>query len=295
MTTIRTFMGTLAISVVSLASFVAGCGGGSSSPITEDDFCQQKAEKECQVSARCGTGLPACVTQRKAKCLAVVAMTKTAKRVFTPTNVAGCVNKAGSVYAQQTIAPSDLAALDDICGFVFQGTSTDVCTVKYECAGGVNSKICDKGQCKAQIVTNKGQGCANAGQVCAAGSYCADDPATATVGDLVCVGKAAQSAACSTDIPCQEMFRCDGITNTCAARLASGDSCTSNDDCAVATPYCDPYIGNKCDQGLSFAAGAAACSDYGGTALTGTGGSGGGQGGSGGSNSDAGSDAIPAG
>ena len=289
MITIRTVMGTLAIGVVSLASLVSGCGGGSSSPLTEDDFCTQKAQKECQVTARCGTMLTACETQRKAKCLAFVTATRTARRVFTPTNVAGCVNKTNSIYAQQTITPANLADLDDVCNFVFQGTSADSCTVKYECAGSVNSKICDKGQCKAQMVTDKGAGCA-------AGSYCADDPATATVGDLVCVAKAGQSADCGATVPCLETFRCDATSNTCAARLASGESCTSSDDCASAAPYCDPYIGNKCDLGLSFAPGAAACVDYGGPGLTGTGGSGGGgTGGSGVGNSDAGSDTTPAG
>jgi hypothetical protein len=53
------------------------------------------------------------------------------------------------------------------------------------------------------------------------------------------------------------------------------DPCTSNDDCGTAAPYCDPYVGSKCDLGLAFAGGAASCADYGGAAPTGTGGSGG--------------------
>ena len=44
----------------------------------------------------------------------------------------------------------------------------------------------------------------------------------------------------------------------------AGDLCGSSGDCASAAPYCDQYIGCKCDLGLSFAAGANACVDYGG-------------------------------
>src|SRR3954452_14652630 len=50
-------------------ALVSGCGGGSGTPVTEDSYCEQKAEKECQVSPKCGTGMTACVTQRKTACL----------------------------------------------------------------------------------------------------------------------------------------------------------------------------------------------------------------------------------
>lgn len=271
----RNVTGMLAL-VVSAAA-VAGCGGGgSSTPLTEDDFCAQKAAKECQVTAKCGTMVSSCVAQRKTKCLMVVASTKTVTRVFRPENVPGCINKTNTVYGLATIKPTDLADMDDVCAYVFQGSSSDACSVKYDCAGGVNAKICDKGQCKAKMVTNKGSGCANAGQVCAVGAYCADDPMT-TAADLTCLGKAAQSATCSDTVPCLETFRCDAATSTCMTRLGSGESCTSSDDCAPSTPFCDPYLNGKCDLGLSFAAGASSCVDYGGTGTpTGSGGSSGG-------------------
>jgi hypothetical protein len=258
------------------AALLAGCGGGgSSTPISESDFCAQKADKECQVpTAKCGNVTKAaCVAQRQALCLTVVAASKTAPRVFKPGNVPACVAKASATYAKTTITPADLADLDNVCAYVFQGNSTTACTVKYDCAGGVDSKICDKGQCSVKTVKNKTAGCANPGEVCnPADSYCANAPGAASP---TCLPKAAQSEPCSASIPCVPAMRCDGVTGTCVPRAMATESCTVSDDCATAAPFCDPYIGNKCDLGLSFAPGADACSAFGG-ASSGTGGSGGG-------------------
>jgi hypothetical protein len=73
-------------------------------------------------------------------------------------------------------------------------------------------------------------------------------------------------------------------------RLTANMSCVTSDDCATATPYCDPYTGNTCDVGLIFAPTATvACADYGGTpSAGGTGGSGGGGTGGASGNGDAG-------
>ena len=257
-------------------ALLAGCGGGgSATPITPDDLCAQKADKECQVVSRCGNVTkPNCVAQRKALCLTVAASSTTAVRKFRPGTVASCVNKANTVYAKTTITPTDLADLDNICAYVFQGDSATTCTVKYDCAGGVDAKICDKGQCSTKVVKNKGQGCANPGEVCnPADSYCAN---AAGASSPTCLAKALQSEACSATIPCIPTMRCDSGTNTCVPRAMATESCGTSEDCATAAPYCDPYIGHKCDVGLSFAAGALTCVDYGGGGLsTGTGGSGG--------------------
>jgi len=83
--------------------------------------------------------------------------------------------------------------------------------------------------------------------------------------------------ACDATNPCVETLRCAG---TCVALVAAAGACTSNSDCASAAPYCDPYSGHKCEVGLAFAPTAtAACADYGGAAVSGTGGSPGGTGG----------------
>jgi len=269
------------------AGGLIGCGGGGSStpPITEDVFCTQKAEKECQVTTRCGTASPAvCATQRKAVCLMAAAEAKQAGvRRFHVENVGACVNKTNSVYAKTTpITPAELADMADVCALVFHGDSATTCAVKYDCKDA--SRICDKGNCAVRVVKNKGQLCGNPGEVCSAGAYCAPDPANNNL--FTCLGKAAQSMACSATIPCLENLRCDS-TSTCQARVNATETCATNDDCIATAPYCDPYIGHKCDSGLSFAGGAAACADYG-AGATGSGGSGGaGTGGSGGGDNDA--------
>jgi len=243
-------------------ALVSGCGGGSGTPLTEDSYCEQKAEKECQVAPKCGTGMTACVTQRKTACLAVNAASKTPPRIFTPSNVGPCIDKTNSVYAKSLAAgatQADLDAMTDVCAYVFQGNSTDVCTVKYDCKD--KSQICDKGICVKQMNVNKGAFCVSPGQVCSADSYCANDTATSM---LKCLPKAVQSAPCSATIPCIDPYRCDGPSGTCMPKFMAGQFCGNSSECAAAAGFCDPFLGCKCDTGLSFAAGALACADYGG-------------------------------
>ena len=241
---------------------VSGCGGGSSTPVTEDSYCTDKAAKECQVAAKCGTDVTACQTQRHTICLAVNAASKSATRFFTPGNVSACVNQTNTVYAKANSSQAtqtDIDNMNDICAYVFQGTSTAACTVKYECKN--KSQICDKGLCVAQTPVAKGAFCVSPGQTCSSDSYCAMDTAT---NQLKCLAKAAQGAPCGATVPCVDPYRCDSASGTCMTKLTSGAFCGSSADCLPAAPFCDQYIGCKCDLGLSFAAGANACADYGG-------------------------------
>jgi len=266
---------------IAMAAAMNGCGGGgSSTPITLADFCQQKAEKECVVTSRCASDANACKVQRAAACMTFANNAIVAPRVFHPENINNCLNQTTAVYTKSTvILPTDLAKMDDACNWVIQGDRKmlEPCTVKYDCASQNN--ICDKGKCATMSTKNKGDQCGNLGEVCASGSYCMQD----TGGAFTCVAKAAQSAACNATVPCLENLHCDA-TNTCQPRVTTG-ACTTSDDCAASVPYCDPYVGGRCDMGRTFGGGAAACVDYGGSASTGVGGSpGGGTGGSTGGN-----------
>jgi hypothetical protein len=261
---------------------LAGCGGGgSSTPITESAFCEQKADAECQVTDRCGSTKAACTAERMALCTAFASAAKASgKRFFVAANVGTCINKTTAVYAKTSaITPADTADIDDACNYVFQGTGEvqiAECTVKYDCAGRV---ICDKGFCANATTNAVNAPCAGPGAVCAAGSYCAPNAS----GNLVCTAKGMSGAACSATAPCLETLRCNG---TCGERLPMNSACTSNDDCAATAPYCDPYAGNVCFSGLFFAPNSSSCADFGGSSSAGTGGttggSGGGTGGSGG-------------
>jgi hypothetical protein len=257
-----------------LTFLVAGCGGGGGAPVTESDFCLRKAEAECQVTARCASSMSACINQRMGMCTQFAMAAKMGTRVFTPGNVNACIDKTRSVYAKTSpITPQDLADVDDACNYVFQGTGVvqvNMCTVKYDCKDRV---ICDKDYCATATTKSSGQPCGNAGEVCATGSYCADNAA----GNKVCTPKAMTGTACSATVPCLESLRCSN--GTCTDRVAANGTCTSNDDCATAAPYCDPYAPNRCTPGLSFATGAPACADFGGTTTAGTAGTSGGAGG----------------
>jgi hypothetical protein len=251
-----------------LAPLGAGCGGGGgAAPLTEDTFCEQKAQKECQVTAKCGTATSACVVQRAAQCHIVAGMSKTPPRVFHPENVSKCVSQTATVYAKSVITPTDLAQMDDVCAYVFQGDSEAGCAVNYDCKG---TKICDKNLCATKVMKNRGALCGNPGEICVAGSYCAVDSVS---GALTCLAKGAMSAVCNAATPCLETLRCDATSGMCAPLRMPNEGCASSSECPAAAPYCDPYVGNKCDIGLSFAPTAvAACADYGGGSSSGTGG-----------------------
>ena len=235
------------VQAAAMAGLLAGCGGGGSSkPLTETDFCNQKAEAECQVSDRCVTDKDACKADRMTVCTTFVSDAKASgTRFFTEGNVSNCINKTTSVYAKTApITPTDMNDVSDACNYVFQGKAkvTEACTVK--------SHICDKGLCAPKVTKNSGDLCGNPGEICNTGSFCMMNGAT-----YMCMARVASGMACNTSTPpCLESLRC--------------------------ASYCDPYAGNKCDPGLSFAVGAPVCNDFGGS---GSGPGTGGQGGTGGS------------
>jgi len=273
-----------------LVALTHGCGGGgSTTTVTPDTFCTDYASKECQVVSKCGLpDMSACTAVRKTKCLGDVAQRQTATRVFKTSNISACLNQVNNVYSTNgTIPVAKLDQMDDACQYVFQGSvkANSPCTIKYDCDG---TMICDKGLCANKVVKNLNDLCGNPGEICNTGSYCQQMGAV-----YKCVAKHMASEACDVDTnPCLEALRC--LNGTCQARADSGGACTSDDDCATAVAYCDPYIGNKCDTGLTFGGGAAACAAFGGSASAGgTGGasgSGGAPGSGGASGDDAGTD-----
>jgi hypothetical protein len=259
-------------------ALLAGCGGGgSSAPITESEFCSQKAEAECQVTAQCLTDATACKSQRVAACMAFATQSKASgKRVFVPGNVGTCVNKTRSYYAKTTpITVADMTDMAEACNYVYQGdgeVNVDMCDVKYDCKDRV---ICDKGFCATSKSVSST--CGNPGDVCPTGQFCTMNMSSV----FVCMPKGSSGDTCNATTPCLENLRC-GPAGTCTDRVAMAMACTSNDDCVTTASYCDPYAGMRCGLGLSFASGSASCADYGGTSTPGTAGSGGGAGGTGG-------------
>lgn len=235
---------------------------------TYDSMCTDVAAQECQVASTCLVTTDACTTARKTICLSnASAAISSGGRSYTAGRAEDCVNKTRDTYKKSPITPKDLADLADTCGRVYAGSKQkgDACTSNYDCTG---SMICDKSHCADKVQKNKGDGCANPGEVCETGTYCASS------GDVkICTPKLDLGGACDATKPCLETARCEN--GTCTARVGIGQSCSTtrdatdpNADCSSAAPYCDTAAGSLCAPGLSFAAKAPDCSAYGGTAVT---------------------------
>ena len=126
--------------VAAIAGLFVGCGGGGGgTPLTETEFCKQKAEAECVVTDRCVTTKTDCQADRMAVCMG--AAKANGKRLFVANNVGACINKTKSVYGKTSaITPTELADTDDVCNYVFQGkgkVNEDNCDTKYDCADRV--------------------------------------------------------------------------------------------------------------------------------------------------------------
>ena len=118
-----------------------GCGGGGGgTPLTETEFCKQKAEAECVVTDRCVTTKTDCEADRRA-----VARNSSVRRRLIETPLRRGqrrqLREQGEVGLQQDLAdhPTELADLDDVCNYVFQGkgkVNEDICDTQYDCAIG---------------------------------------------------------------------------------------------------------------------------------------------------------------
>ncbi|MEO8875990.1 MAG: hypothetical protein ABI461_10410 [Polyangiaceae bacterium] len=245
-----------AMAMVSLA-----CSSSDPGPKYPDvaSFCSQWATEECQVASRCASSASTCQSARQADCQTFASAATTGSRTYTAVNGESCINKIHDIYSGaaggSSITPTQMSDMAEVCNRAFSGTvgSLKACGDSYDCADGL---ICDKGLCANSVTKNQGDLCGNPGEICAAGSYCALNGAVSQ-----CGAKGAQGAACSATLPCTESLRCD---NTCGPLFSAGAACASSADCASDAPYCDPNVGNKCDSGLTFAAGAPACKAYGG-------------------------------
>jgi hypothetical protein len=240
------------ISVILLAA--AGCSQTSS--MTEDQFCQEYAKRECaKVATYCSFTPSVCEPVRVTACKTMSASQVTATRKFNAGNTKRCLDQVDAAYASLPVTADRLNALDAACARVFVGTAkaNESCTVDFDCDG---DQICDKGRCGTKKVVAAGGGCANVGETCPAGEYC-----TNTSGLYTCTKRQASGATCSATQPCTETLRCNG---TCSARAGNLTNCTSDDECM--SGYCNPYPApgtpKKCSVGLTFSDGSASCTAF---------------------------------
>jgi hypothetical protein len=243
----------LRTSFVLLATFT-GCGLGKS--MTEDQFCQEYAKRECaKVAAYCSFSATSCEPLRLTACHQMADASKSATRQYNADSAGKCLDQVNATYGTLPITADKLQALDRACSRVFSGgaKAAAACTIDFDCEKDL---ICDKGHCGAAKVVGSGAGCANIGETCPKGQSC-----TNTGGLFMCTAKQAMGAACSATQPCVEELRCTG---TCVARADNAAVCMDDDECK--SGYCNAYVApgspRKCGLGLSFSDGSPSCAFY---------------------------------
>lgn len=230
-------------------------------PMTEAEFCQEYAKRECAaVAPLCGYAPASCEPTRVVDCRTRAGLWKTgvggSTRPFLPGNAPACLDKINTTYATLPITGAALRTLQDTCARVFQGTAkvTETCAVDADCE---NALICDKAKsrCGEKKQVTAGAGCANIGELCPVDEYC--KPVSGT---FLCSKRAVKGAACSAAEPCVPSQRCMG---TCVDLMAVGMPCALDDECT--SNYCNPYT-KACGVGLNFADGSDSCDAYRGSA-----------------------------
>ncbi len=265
------------LALVIVGATTGACSLKSSAPYPDvTSFCKARATAECQVASTCGVDPDECQTVRVSVCNddATGAMAS-GTREYVQGNAQACIDllNASNVYGggNSKILFAQLegkGSIADVCGRVFSGQAATnaSCKTDYDCANG---NICSPVQpgsaalvCAPQVSKDMGAFCSDPGSTCIADTYCT---MPSQGGGFQCVAAKQDGQACDATTPCVSTERCApaGATGqTCEARVGANKSCASNDDCQPTAPYCDPFVGNTCATGLSFANGAPDCSSY---------------------------------
>jgi hypothetical protein len=234
-----------------------------------DSFLDALADAECAgVATRCGLDRETCVRARKTYWRTWASARS--DREYVASKAERCVDdwrrahEDGALEARE-IDPFVRDSVAERCERVFEGKGEALapCNIDlggFDCAGDL---ICDQlGDvarntfiCAKRVEKKNGEGCANPGEVCERGFYCAGEIA-------VCVPKKRENEACGPASPCAEDFRCDGTA--CRPRLKAMDACTSRDECPSSAPLCTEVAGaRRCLASLTFGTASPACTPYG--------------------------------
>jgi hypothetical protein len=215
-------------------------------------FCVEKAAAECaNIAAACGATEAVCKDKRTNLCNTAASAATAQGRDYRANAAQDCLDKINEIFKEKVITAEGDGDVTKTCDRVYGGSKTanTPCAKSFECEGAL---ICDRGICIAEeSVALKGQ-CNNAGQVCDKGTYC-----QAQGGTKFCVEKNKLGDTCGPDAPCLESLLCDKV---CKAKVAVGEACTVDEECAPEAPYCDT-LQHKCRP--KYQAGTAVCKEYG--------------------------------
>jgi hypothetical protein len=247
------------------------------------------AQAECQVLPNCETASSSltseCQTYRQSQCLIGSIIVpfpgsdSALSRTYTEGNVKPCLDALNNAFGPAS-SGVNLVSYDQlfgsgniigICEAVFQGSAANGanCNTTYDCV--TKGDICapvlgqSSGQCATPTPKMLGDACADPGDQCATGTYCALSSSSLPK----CVAALSVGQNCTTSDECGGAGQCSG--GVCTALSQLNAPCASNTDCASGL-FCDLYAGGKCEKTLNLGSGSPDCSGF----LFGTGASDGG-------------------
>jgi hypothetical protein len=255
----------------------AGCASKKPEPYPDvASFCSAKAQAECQIASTCLVDEKDCEVQRSSLCnMDASQAMASGTRSYVQANAQPCIDALNKAYGNGSTKVSFMqlvgpGSVTDTCERVFSGNAgmNTKCESSYDCTGNLVCSPAAPGStalvCAPTVMVPAGGFCSTPGSMCASNTYCAMPMAG---GAYDCEPAKKQNEPCDpVTAPCESDQRCEmqaGVTGqTCEPRVALGQACQTSDDCDPSAPYCDPYVGNKCTQGLSFAAGAPDCEAF---------------------------------
>jgi hypothetical protein len=237
-----------------------GCGNENKT-LTATEFSSQYVQVVCEaVYEACVMPFDTCAAWQSADRTKKAQEAAGKRRLFMPPSAEACLAKASSTYSQikQNVAlrGTDLQDLNQVCDFVYRGSSqaNQQCDADADCIVGL---ICDKGFCGTKTTVLANAGCANIGETCPPGHYCALSVST---GLRTCQPKLGVGSPCDVSALCLENLRC--AANVCVDQVGMGEVCTADQDCN--TGFCEPYAG-VCANDVRFARHSDACVAMGGS------------------------------
>jgi Dickkopf N-terminal cysteine-rich region len=227
-------------------------------------YCSAYAKAICAIGSTCQFETSTCETYQTTQCTTAASAAMDGTRQYTSTNVQACINALNGAYggSPTSISASSLQGVATACNEVFVGTSALMgpCKNNYDCA--TSSQICASAPGQSAVCTTAtpkllGQACADPGDQCPAGAYCAPQSGTST-----CVMAPAAGSACSSSEMCGSSGTC--LNGVCQAVGQVGAICNTDADCSSGL-FCDtyvepPYIPSPvCSNALTFASGSKDC------------------------------------
>jgi hypothetical protein len=226
--------------VLAFAACGFGCSSDQPGPGVEDDkfkteaaFCAEWAEVACNddVVSACNGSTDGCIDSQASACGVIVPYG------YKATYAEDCLNAVEDAYADAELDAEELDVvlrLGGNCATLVDGGQDEgeTCTSSFDC-DGVNGYECvikadeTSGSCHVPVEAGGGEQCDESDVVCEEGFYCNGSD---------CLIRRDEMDACTGDAMCAAELRCDiamGETEgVCEPRLANGQACTGNDECA---------------------------------------------------------------